>query len=84
MARMWQLQEAKNRFSEVVDEAIKHGPQIITRRGVETVILLSYAEYRRVMLNREKLSDFFRQSPLGKVALDLRRDKSGLRKDIAL
>ena len=84
MARVWQLQEAKNKFSEVVDEAIKHGPQIITKRGVETVIVLSYAEYRRVMLNQKKLSDFFHESPLAKVDLDLRRDKSGPRTDIAL
>jgi len=84
MARMWQIQEAKNKFSEVVDEAIKHGPQIITKRGVETVIVLSYAEYRKGMLSRKKLSDFFRESPLAKVNIDLRRDQSGPRKDIAL
>ncbi len=81
---MWQLQEAKNKFSEVVDEAIRHGPQIITKRGIETVIVLSYSEYRKAMLNQKKLSDFFRESPLAKAGLDLRRDKSGLRADIAL
>ena len=84
MARVWQLQEAKNKFSEVVDEAITPGPQIITKRGVETVIVLSYAQYRKVMLNQKKLSDFFRESPLAKVDIDLRRDKSGLRADIIL
>jgi prevent-host-death family protein len=84
MARVWQLQEAKNKFSEVVDEAIKRGPQIITKRGVETAIVLSYAEYRKVMLNQKRLSDFFRESPLAEVDLDLRRDKSGLRKDAPL
>jgi antitoxin Phd len=81
---MWQLQEAKNKFSEVVDEAVKHGPQIITKRGVETVIVLSYAEYRKAMLGKKKLSEFFRESPLSKVDLDLRRDKSTLRPDISL
>lgn len=84
MARVWQIQEAKNKLSEVLDEAIKHGPQIITKRGVETVIVLSYAEYRKVMLNKKKLSDFFRESPLAEVDLDLRRDKSGPRANIAL
>ena len=84
MARVWQIQEAKNKLSEVINEAIKHGPQIITRRGVEAVIVLSYAEYRKAMLNQTKLSDFFRESPLAEVDLDLRRDKSGLRKDIPL
>src|SRR5690349_7858321 len=84
MIRMWQLQEAKNRFSEVVEEAIRSGPQVITKRGVETAIVLSYTEYRKMLLNQKKLSDFFRESPLAAVDLDLTRDKSGLRDDIAL
>jgi prevent-host-death family protein len=84
MARMWQIQEAKNKFSEVVDKAIKHGPQIITKRGVEAVIVLSYAEYRKAMLNQKKLSDFFRESPLAQVDVDLRRDKSRLRANVTL
>lgn len=84
MARIWQLQEAKNKLSEVVNEAIKHGPQIITKRGVETVIVLSYGQYRKALLNQKKLSEFFRESPLAKSDLDLRRDKSGPRTDVAL
>jgi prevent-host-death family protein len=84
MARIWQLQEARNKLSEVVDEAIKHGPQIITKRGVEAVIVLSYDQYRKALLNQKKLSEFFRESPLAKSDLDLRRDKSGLRRDVSL
>jgi antitoxin Phd len=84
MARIWQLQEAKNKLSEVVNEAIKHGPQIITKRGVETVIVLSYRQYRKALLNQKKLSEFFRESPLAKSDLDLRRDKSELRRDVSL
>jgi prevent-host-death family protein len=84
MARIWQLQEAKNKLSEVVNEAIKHGPQIITKRGVETVIVLSYGQYRKAILNQKKLSEFFRESPLARSDLDLRRDKNGLRTDISL
>jgi prevent-host-death family protein len=84
MARIWQLQEAKNKLSEVVNEAIKHGPQIITKRGVETVIVLPYDQYRRALLNQTKLSEFFRGSPLAKVDIDLRRDKSALRRDVSL
>ncbi len=76
MARVWQLQEAKNKFSEVIEEAVRHGPQVITKHGVETAIVLSYAEYRKMLLGRKKLSEFFRQSPLVGVELDLRRDTS--------
>jgi antitoxin Phd len=74
--RRWQLQEAKNKLSEVVEEAIKNGPQLITRRGVASVILLSCEEYRRLSVPRKKLSTFFRESPLAEVSLDLGRDKS--------
>ena len=55
----WQLQEAQNKLSEVVDKAVSDGPQIITKRGVETAVVLSHADYRKLMLNQQKLSDFF-------------------------
>ena len=84
MARIWQLQEAKNKLSEVVEEAISHGPQVITKRGVEAVIVLSYAEYRKMILRQKPLSVFFQESPLAEETLDLSRDRSGLRPDIAL
>ena len=84
MSHVWQLQEAKNRFSEVVEEAVQRGPQVITRRGVETVVMLSYKDYRRMLLQQKKLSDFFRDSPLATEDLDLTRDASGLRADSAL
>ena len=80
----WQLQEAKNKFSEVVEEALKHGPQVITKRGKETVIILSYADYRKMMLAQKKLSDFFRESPLVDIDLDLTRDTSPTRTDVDL
>jgi antitoxin Phd len=84
VARIWQLQEAKNKFSEVVEEALVHGPQLITKRGVEAVIVLSYAEYRSMLLNRKRLSTFFRESPLVDAELDLTRDKSSSRDILAL
>ena len=84
MLRKWQLQEAKNKFSEVVEEAMKSGPQLITKRGAEAVILLSYADYRRLTVARRKLSAFFRESPLADVELDLRRDTSAARSEPAL
>lgn len=82
--RRWQLQEAKNKLSEVVEEAIKKGPQLITRRGVATVILISCEEYRRLSVTRKKLSTFFRESPLAEVSLDLSRDKSNPRPEAVL
>ena len=84
MEGVWQLQDAKNRFSEVVDKALRQGPQVITRRGAETAVVLSYAEYRALLLRRKKLSEFFRESPLVGVDLDLERDKSAARDEGAL
>jgi prevent-host-death family protein len=81
---IWQLQEAKNRFSQVVEQALRQGPQIITRHGIEAVIVVSYREYRRLLLHQNKFSDFFGKSPLAGVELDLRRDQSGWRRDVEL
>ena len=82
--QVWQLQDAKNRFSQVVDQAVQEGPQIITKHGVETAIVLSYQEYRRMLVRQPKLSSFFRESPLAGVSLELSRDKGKWRRDIAL
>ena len=82
--RVWQLQEAKNKFSEVVEGAVREGPQVVTRRGVETAVVLSYEEYRGMLLGRQKLSEFFGESPLVGLDLDLSRDRSPARDDVSL
>ncbi|MEO1432877.1 MAG: type II toxin-antitoxin system Phd/YefM family antitoxin [Cyanobacteria bacterium J06633_8] len=84
MEKQWQLQEAKNKFSEVVDKAINEGAQVITRRGVEVAIVLSYAEYTQMIASKKKISQFFRESPLVEEDLDFSRDKSYAREDIML
>lgn len=76
MLRTWQIQEAKNKFSQVVDEAVNDGPQIITKHGIETAVVISYADYRRHYSDRKKLTHFLRESPLAGYNLDLSRDTS--------
>lgn len=73
MARTWQLQEAKNKLSEVVDRAGKEGPQTITRRGVPVAVVIAAEAFRRSQQARS-LVDFFAQSPLRGLDLDLERD----------
>jgi prevent-host-death family protein len=48
METKWQLQDAKNRFSELVEKAITLGPQTVTKRGKETVVVLSVEEYKKL------------------------------------
>jgi prevent-host-death family protein len=45
---VWQVQEAKARFSEMLDAALKKGPQTVTRRGVEAAVLVPIQEWRRL------------------------------------
>jgi len=44
----WQLQDAKARFSEFLNAALKKGPQVVTRRGIETAVLIPIEEWRRL------------------------------------
>ncbi len=83
MNGVWQLQEAEDNFDEVIEKAIKTGPQIIKSHNEEAVIVISLAEYRK-MKKGQKLSVFFRESPLAEVEIDLQRDTSGLRPDFTL
>lgn len=73
MRSTWPLQEAKNRLSEVVNEAIAHGPQVISRRGKEAAVVLGIEYYKRLARRDQSLVAFFRQSPLCGVDLDLTR-----------
>lgn len=45
---VWQVQDAKARFSELLDDALKKGPQVVTRRGVEAAVLVPIEEWRRL------------------------------------
>jgi len=44
----WQLQEAKNRFSELVERTLSEGPQLVTRRGQDAVVVLSVRDFQRM------------------------------------
>ena len=61
----WQLQEAKSRFSEVVDLTLKEGPQLVTRRGKEAVVILAAKDYRRLSGQTTNLIDCLLNAPRG-------------------
>ena len=48
MDNTWQVQEAKARFSEMLETSLVNGPQIVTKRGVETAVLVPIDQWRRL------------------------------------
>ena len=48
MSKTWQVQDAKARFSELLETSLTEGPQIVTKRGVEAAVLVPIDEWRRL------------------------------------
>ena len=48
MSRKWPVQDAKSRFSELLDTTLAEGPQIVTKRGVETAVLVPIEQWRNL------------------------------------
>lgn len=71
----WQLQDAKNKFSNLVDKAQHKGPQIVTKHGKDAVVILSIEEYKKLVKPKSNLVNFFQKSPLAENDLDLTRSK---------
>jgi antitoxin Phd len=77
-AQDWQIQTAKARFSEVFRRARTDGPQRITRQGKEGVVMISDEQYQQLTVKSRQpksIVQFFRESPLAGLDLDLERDK---------
>lgn len=75
MTAKWALQDAKNRFSEVVNEAQRGGPQVITRRGQEAAVVLSFDDWTRLSRRKGQLIDVLRRAPRLPGGLDVGRSK---------
>ncbi len=63
MKPSWTLQDAKNKFSQVVNNALLDGPQYVTRRGVDAVVVLSAQEYEHLTSHKLSFTDFLLQCP---------------------
>jgi antitoxin Phd len=83
MKHTWQLQEAKNKFSKLVEKAQYEGPQFVTKHGKASVVVLSVEEYNKIVKPKSNLFQFIQTSPLSKTLIDIERDKS-LGRDIEL
>lgn len=75
---LWQIQEAKQRFSEVIRIAEADGPQVVTRHGQEIAVIISITEYRHLCGQDTEFKDYLRSGPdFGD--LDLTRSAEGPR-----
>lgn len=69
--------EGKNKFSELVASAAKGEPQLITKNGTPTAVVISYNDYNRLTAKEKPLVEFLLDNPARKygIELDLTRDK---------
>ena len=63
MKTAWKLQDAKSQFSKVVEDALKSGPQYITRRGTKAVVVVSVREYEELISNKLSFKEFLLSCP---------------------
>jgi len=75
----WAVAEAKARLSELIERALTDGPQTITRKGKQAVVVVSIKEWQRKIRRTGNLAEFFAASPLRGSGLKIKRTKSGPR-----
>ena len=74
MKTSWQLQEAKAKFSEVIELALEGQPQLVTKRGTNAVVVISHSDYRRLTQSQKNLREALSGAPIGELKLE--RDKT--------
>lgn len=73
----WSLQDAKAQFSEVVRRSLNSGPQVVTRNGLDAVVIVSAVEYARAVMpaGAQSFAQFLVASPLADVTLEVNRPR---------
>jgi antitoxin Phd len=73
----WQLQEAKQRFSELVRQARSKGPQVVTRHGEDVAVVVGIEEYRRLTGDKPEFKQFLLGAPdLDSLEIDRARERA--------
>jgi len=75
MNTSWKLQDAKAKFSQVVENALKMGPQYVTRRGLEAVVILSVKEYQKITTKKPTLKELLLNCPKMDNGFEFERQK---------
>jgi prevent-host-death family protein len=71
--RWWQVQEAKQRFSEMLRAAESGEPQIVTRHGEEVAVMIDIAQYHHFQGQSVRFMDYLRSEPLLDADLEIER-----------
>ncbi len=79
----WQLQDAKSKFSQLVENAMSNEPQFVTKHGSNAVFVISFEDYKKITRPNTDLVSFLRNSPLMGIELDISRNGE-LPRDIEL
>ena len=76
MSKTWQVQDAKARFSELLEASLKEGPQIVTKRGVEAAVLVPIGQWRKLeTMAKPNLKDLLLEPTARTEQLTLPRSK---------
>jgi len=71
---VWQLQDAKSKFSKLVESAMLNKPQFVTKHGNNAVVILSFEDYKKITKPKVDLVTFLKNSPLSEIELDISRN----------
>lgn len=77
---IWQIQEAKARFSELIQDATQRGYQTITKNGQPIAVMISKEEFDKMNQPALSLLDFFRSAPCQEIEMHIQRSKDLPRK----
>jgi antitoxin Phd len=73
-SNQWPLQDAKARFSELVNRVLSKGAQIVTRHGEPTVAIVPMSEYLRLTARTVSLGTFLTSAPRVELVIERSRD----------
>ncbi len=75
MGTTWKLQDAKAKFSKIVEDALKIGPQYVTRRGRNAVVVVSVDEYEDLISSKPSFKEFLLNCPKLEAGFEFERQK---------
>ena len=80
----WQVQEAKQRFSELVRRTLEEGPQVVTKHGEEVVVVVPAEEFRRMSGEKPDFKEYLMSAPEGLEHIISERPPNDLPREVDL